>query len=517
MADNEFQREKLSNLLKSLVEEPEKINEMTDDELVELKKYINPVGAIIKTKKNYASFSITNWRERYIKKFVTTSMIAYIYRLLDEYEPEFEIESIMKTWGDDIGCTKNEAADKVRQSVRRVISRFMNRNFRFDPNRHVRAASMMENKKESTLEKKAQFMTPKCAEELREKCRVDDGEVPQINTAEMASILFSMCKETMGAIEKVMKIIKYDTNPDEYSILLKNFLTVQDCATRFDAYSGAQRVDETKWALQVMPPADLYYHFDRFVAGHYCELREICEALYAEQPDIEFSILFYDSFKSPEEARDFRIKHEAEFKYDVFTVENGAITLLGPFRENQKRIDFYNKNTEVMKKMMEQLEMDQKLGQDIMKKQVSIKKKKKIRELGTDDSGLEQYAKVMNQAREMGVKEMMTLKEQQEYAATLAEAQKIKDDLEVPDDAIQTNVYYPAIDEKGENILKRAKMYSQAEAPLHMQEGSKYVNEYQPVREEGIGVEDVYKVETVVGRDGRAKTFTSRVEDKKND
>jgi hypothetical protein len=125
---------------------------------------------------------------------------------------------------------------------------------------------------------------------------------------------------------------------------------------------------DTLHAWKVDPPVDVFHQFDRYLTNHYEQIREVVEALYDEKPDFEYAAIVYDSFKTPEAAREYKIAHEGEFRSEVLTLENSGVSLIGPFRENRQRVDFYNKHTEIMKRMMKQLESDHKLGKDLMEK-----------------------------------------------------------------------------------------------------------------------------------------------------
>jgi hypothetical protein len=223
-----------------------------------------------------------------------------------------------------------------------------------------------------------------------------------------------------------------DSAEDKTAILLKKYAELQyminDLAPLVKPFTAAETLD----AYRVNPPADVFYHLNRYVTNHYEELRDATRILYNEKPDIEYSIIYYDQFKSKEDADDYRVKHEADFKAEVITVGNNGVSLLGPFKENRDRVDFYNKNTEILKRMMEQMEQDHKLGKDLMEKQLKIKKARNIMQEGPDAPGLAAYSKALTTIESLGAKKVLSKDEQQE----LVSANKEKEMFEVPDDAI---------------------------------------------------------------------------------
>ena len=59
-------------------------------------------------------------------------------------------------------------------------------------------------------------------------------------------------------------------------------------------------------------------------------------------------------------------------------------TVLADYKKNRENIDFYNRHTEVLKRIMDQHEQDKKLGKDLMNKRVKKAKSKNIEEMGKD-------------------------------------------------------------------------------------------------------------------------------------
>jgi hypothetical protein len=88
--------------------------------------------------------------------------------------------------------------------------------------------------------------------------------------------------------------------------------------------------------------------------------------------------------------------------------------------------------------MFEQMEADQKMGTDIMKNRVKNEKAKNIKEFGADDEGLGEYQKAMGVIDNFGSKSVLTQQEKEE----LAKAQQVKEMHEVPEDAVQVDVFH---------------------------------------------------------------------------
>jgi hypothetical protein len=95
--------------------------------------------------------------------------------------------------------------------------------------------------------------------------------------------------------------------------------------------------------------------------------------------------------------------------------------------------------------MVKQLERDERLGQDLMKKRVVKTKKKNIIEEGPDAEGFKKWREQNSTLKSMGA----------EYIGDMA-------DDDIPDDAVQVDVWKIA---KGGLEIAKEKFYSKAETP----------------------------------------------------
>lgn len=232
-----------------------------------------------------------------------------------------------------------------------------------------------------------------------------------------------------------------------------------------------------------VPPVDVYHHFDRYLSNHYELFREAVQILYCEKPDIDFAIQYYDrSFSSEEEAKKSRMKIQDRVTAAVYTISNGTWNLLGPFKQNRERVEFYNKKTEVIKRMLEQVESDHRLGEDLMKKRVKREKHKNIIDAGPDDPNLAKYKDAISTLDTLGAKEVLT----DEDRKKMAEAKLRKEMTEVPPDAIQVDMHRPVTDPvTGETTLVRDKFYTKAEAPTFMEDRLEEERQIQTAISEG--------------------------------
>lgn len=508
--------ESLRALSEKVANNPDAVYDLTPEEAVELQKYLNPLGNIITEDKEYINLSIVNWTEQYMRKFLTTSLIGYMYRLQSEYIPEDEIEASrlqmeaqLKDVEDLEKISEIRAAHAAREKLltataRKMVLKFLNRNFNFNPDHHLRGAHS--DNPEDPERKGAEKIIAAC--KVAEKAVNVDTKLetkPEATYKYLREHMLSVYQTAVESSRVIKAALTTMMDPmidqaDKQGILLKKYKGLISIITDMKKIAEPLSAADSLAAWKVDPPVDVFHQFDRYVTNHYEQLREVCAALYNEKPDIEYAVIFYKGFRDPEAAAQHRKQHEAQFRAEVLTLENTGVSLIGPFKENRSRVEFYNKHVEIMKRMMEQMEMDHKLGKDLMEKTVKKKKRENIARDGPDAPGLKDYSKAMNTMAELGAKKVLTREEQDK----LNEARAIKEDIEVPEGAIQIDMFMPR-EVDGEMKLERKKFYTQAEAPLHLQEGSQYHDQYQPKRSENTSMEEAYVTKTIISKSGEKK------------
>src|SRR5580698_1084471 len=132
--------DRLRELSKKLVANPDAVYDLPEADVAELRKYMNPLGNVINAKKTYANLSIINWRLRDMRHLLMTSLVGYLFRLVEEYEPE---ELIEKAKEQIAGASAAEIAarcEAVTTSARGICRQFLNRHFNYNPDHHVRGS-----------------------------------------------------------------------------------------------------------------------------------------------------------------------------------------------------------------------------------------------------------------------------------------------------------------------------------------------------------------------------------------
>ncbi len=507
--------EELRELSNKVARDPDTIYSLSLDQAVALRKHLNPLGNVVSAKKTYVNMGIVNWRERYLRKLHTTALIGYLFRTLEEYEPEGELAKEKARYKDGPQTPEALADHQARTSLikstaKGIIHQFLSRNFDFDPDKHLRG-SHSENSKDPERKPKDALIRETC--KLAESAPQIDVKLasrPEQTYKYLRSNMLSAYNATAEAATTLKSILSVLGDPiitpdDKQGILLKKYKQLTDITTDMRKIAGPLSAADTLSACVIDPPVDVFHQFDRYLTNHYEQLRAVVQALYNDKGDFEFGVVMYESHKTSEEAATYRRQHEREFRTEVLAIESGEITLLGPFKENRDRVDFYNKNTEVAKRMLEQLEMDHKLGKDFMEKKRTQEVKKNIEEAGPAAPRLEAYKKAMGVAQSLSGADHLTKEDRDKLEEAVRTAQQIKEDYEVPDDSIQIDMFYPEHNPTtGQTELRKTKFYTQAEAPLHLQEDSPYIDKYQPVRQPTDGpVDTAYRTKTIKGKNGR--------------
>lgn len=255
-------------LINKIKENPENIKDLSDEQVIKLARNF-PYGNIKHEPKNkYTCFSISNLKDEYLKYLHTTSIVSFIYRMLDEY---------------------NGTDDKTD------IKNFIDSIFEFNPDYHV----------------------------------------------------------------------KQDNKENKDFVFNKEF---------------------KKKSINI--PKDTFYRYSNYLEINYDYMRSITDKIYPYKDDLDFCINVYDTFDTLESAKEFTRKHEDEFVHSVMTLENNNWTFLGSFKENRERVEFYNKNTDLLEKIIKHTEEDQKLGKDLLKNRVTNEKRSNIRKHGEHGSNV---------------------------------------------------------------------------------------------------------------------------------
>ena len=149
-------------------------------------------------------------------------------------------------------------------------------------------------------------------------------------------------------------------------------------------------------AANIIPPQDTFHRWAYYTEVNYEELRTVTEALYPERPDLDWALALWDVFEGTSKEVDTAFdkhcqRYQDEVPSAIRALEFGAWSLLGDFKENRKKIQFYNNNTDVLKRILDRHADDKRIGAELMRNRVRQAKARNIAEEGPDASGLTSY------------------------------------------------------------------------------------------------------------------------------
>jgi hypothetical protein len=449
------------------------VDGLTEDQVTELRKKLNPYGSTINGKGSLTCMSVTNLSEQYMKRFLMTSLIGFLYRQCDEYELDdgeppchlddydafmlsytdaVESAKESRVWLDrfltliDVGEFTEETLSGEQKAERlihrRIISRgegfqkrlvvrqFLDGLFQFNPDKHARSA-YSSNPLDPERVIPAQIRTKKT------------------NTFKKISIGKS------GSVLKIDNTNKMNAEPES------------EPEPELEPESEPELEPENRsnnTFVNHIPPADVFHRWTYYTDSNYEEVRTAVCDLYADKPDFEFAINPYDRFNNKEDAENFVLKHKNETIADIVTLHNNKWNLLGSFKKNRERVNFYNEKTEVIEEIFKQLEKDTRLGAELMRKRVKRKKKVNINESGPDPEEFKQYKKNNPSSFEnMGAEDVS--RENNGGDDEKNTSFKVHEDC--PYDSVQVDVFDFR---QGGKTVKKSEFFTESEAPKNLRE-----------------------------------------------
>ena len=419
----------IAKLLDEITEE--NLADISYDDILNLRKKLNPYGRTIEGSDNYITFSYTDLTEKYLTKFITTSMIGFLHRMCDEWNvpediPVVPVYDYIKDPSKlDISeeeeklesekSKQNREYNKEQMKKRVIVMEFLEHLFQFDPELHAKPAY---------------------------KPNFKDKERDLVNTP--ASQL------AINQREKIDSDFKNESLKHKH----KKILSKDNCSyITVNKSDSMQKIDETDVHIEqnvynMLPPDDTYHRFRIYMERNYEKIREIVSNLYCEKPIFEKAINPFSFHKDKSDADDFIAKHKDEVITEILPAQTGKWNFFGSFKNVRESVRYFNDNTIVLEEITKQIESDQKLGYDLMKKRVYNKKKQNIEEDGPDDPAFLKWRENNTTLKEMG--------------ADIYDP-KVYDTC--PDDAIEV----PIIRIKdGGRIVEKDKFYSKTEPILNV-------------------------------------------------
>lgn len=480
-------------LLHDVIENPELLldsSTVSDEQIIEIQKRMNPYAKLSNgASDGIAACSYTNLREDYLRRFTMTSLVSFLFQVLNEYEvpkeqriwvpsseesepfdltklkdkltgllsivEEAELASIeaeklkkqsvvndlleiptdntkeiynlsQKTTGllftithmlKELGLeadtklsvtTKNAKkypeilevirSKKIKESefserefpaelAKNIVHSFLKNWFSFDPSLHVRNGLNQDVIKKEIKELNGQSIVTDpddpshlTFEQLNKRIKPDDDYERQLVELIMSN------KQTLKSTINILR------NANMYDAI--KYITEDDSRVeRFMHY--LMPVDNEV----IVPPQDTFHRWSYYTEVNYEDIRTITECLYPEKPDLDWAIAIWTTFTGEninEQFEEYCQKHQDNMPSIMKAIELGKWTLLADFKENRKNVQFYNKHTDILKKIIDRHTEDKKIGSELMRNRVRQVKAKNIAEYGPDAPGLKSYKTTMS-------------------------------------------------------------------------------------------------------------------------
>lgn len=284
-----------------------------------------------------------------------------------------------------------------------IVKEFLSKWLEYDPDVHVKsghnansvAKTLSEDKKKDSADPERPTL-----ETIRQKPDVkpEDKDLYRVLTSD---------KKTQDSVMHVM-------HDSTLRYVLAKLLQSPDDTNRFKMYlSHVSPADELRAAIDIIPPQDTFHRWQYYMDVNYEKIRSIIESIYGVKPDLEDAVFFHKQVEGTEdeiekERNEFKMKHHNDLNTDVLSIFGGKWTLIGSFSQNRDRIDFYNKNTEVIKRIMDRITEDQKIGKELMKDRIVKLKAQNISKDGPDAPGLVQYKNQNSELLALGAQKALS-------------------------------------------------------------------------------------------------------------
>jgi len=440
--------EELEAILSQLNDES--LSNMDYNEIMDLRKKLNPYGRTIEGSDNWLTFSFTNLSEQYMQKLLMTGLIGYLNRACDEWHvpdgipviPVYDyidnpdtLEKFHKDWKKDEKLEKTIQENRDWMQKRVVVKQFLEEMFQYNPDNHVRSSYKP---------------NPKDIER-----RIIDTPAASVAISELKRKNIEFREEMLNfdRVQKLrnMKEAKNEKIDPEIDQLVAHKLILPEQHYSTMDYDKITPEDKNllNRVCEMIPPADIYNKFRNYYEDNYDKLREAVLYLYCDKPDFDIAINPYQWHETEEKAVDFQKKHKDEVITDIIKAHSGKWNFFAPFNKVKNSTKFFNKDTRILEEIADQIEKDARLGADMMKKKVVKKKMKNIEEEGPDAEAFVKWRKKNTILQEMGAENPNDKKEND-------------DDDEVPEDAVQVDVWRFS---EGGLKLEKDKFYTKSEAP----------------------------------------------------
>lgn len=332
--------------------------------------------------------SVSNLREKYLKKLITTTFVGFLFQMNSEYTvSEDDLTAPLNKEDFEEEMVGSKLPENFNESILYYdqLSAFYRAKF---PESKVSAYKDME--EELTEDDLLEINTKANEEYAKLSAKEKTFNATKYNEALEAAIEAQSNEERKVINRFLERLFKYDADTDAQQGLQE----IEDDPERTDIQELKGKDPVTNAVYENIPANDTHCRFNTYYELNYEKMREATHNIYNVKPDLEHAMIIYNVVDTQAEVNSFIEKYGATAKYDILSFPLNKWTLMGPFKENRDRVDYYNKHNNIIKSMLEQQEKDAALGEELMKKRVKSKKIKSEKVFGKDSESFNEYKKL---------------------------------------------------------------------------------------------------------------------------
>ena len=442
---NEFSLE-IDNLIQDLEDNPEIIETLTNEQILKIEKKLNPYGATIYGPEKYTCISFTNLREKYMSKLLTTALVGFTYQMAKEHVVD-EDDLNVKLNKEDFTSFKQHPDKTNKQLLDNMYEQECNKYTNKLKEEHGDEYVLTEDDELNVSNQAKEFVDNFFSDQ-----KVFDNDKFQM---EQERLVKEQSVNEQKIINKFLNnLFKYDPNQHAKPSFNKS-----------QADSDVERSEVKNEFTENIPPNDTYARFQFYYDVNYDKIRESVQYLYNEKPDVEVAINIYDSFDTVEECNDFIEKNKDNVITNLFNLTNYKWNLLGSFKQNRERINFYNNNTVVLENILKQQESDAKTGKALLNDRVHKKKVKNVKQYGKDHPNFTKYKKQNVDGLLDSTTEKITITDDNvtvEEIIEIADTGAHIDEDGIPEDSLEIKVTSINL---SSNEVKTGSIYTKSQAP----------------------------------------------------
>lgn len=427
--------EKIRLWWKTLMRLPEEkrdeyFNKLTSEDMIRIREATNPYRKpLYNPGEKILKFSYINMPLEYTKKFVTTSLVGFLYKMAYEYvdinlNSSKEISKKKEYVSESEGEFAVEYNNRIREynirSLERHYATFKDKSLE-DYARWMRAKTITFCKlmefKERELSGRKELLYGN--EEITQTI-VDDLEKEAINFCKLNKIRYEAVfpVDTTPSIDEIEQIkenlkvergikktlqdkqrerqdqildfldyyLKYDPNhhirlgytpsydKDLSEKIKKNpnaykhiKYTVPEIGSS-DGKKQAELIVTDKFEEYLIPPVDTFHAMNAYIGSNYEALRQATNTIYGDTSTFENVVIAREVFTNESKAKEWHDKYKDDFDMSVMDIPFGQWTYVDDWKENRDKTDINDEKNQLIKQMIETRKQEEKVGRDLLKK-----------------------------------------------------------------------------------------------------------------------------------------------------